>query len=184
MTARRAVDFPEPDSPTSPTTSFGESVRVNSLTAGRSTPPTAKLTERFLISRRASGIAEGALEVEAIAQALAQEVETYDRRADGERGAQQRPERYADVLLRLVDHDTPIGVWRLGTQAEITQGGPAHEGKADIDAALDNDGRPDIGQDLSVLDVERTFTTGLRRRHIVVARGIEHGTAHDTHELW
>src|SRR6266850_7177129 len=184
MTARSAVDLPEPDSPTSPTTSFGESVRLSSLTAGRSTPPTAKLTERFLISTSASDIRQRAPEVQTVAQALAHEVEADHRGADGERGTEQRPERYADVLLRLVDHDAPIGVGRLGTQAEIAQGSSAHEREADIDAALDDDGRPDIGQDLPVLDVERAFATCLRRRDVVVARGIEHGTAHDTHELW
>jgi len=74
MTARRAVDFPEPDSPTSPTTSFGESVRLNSLTAGGARRHRETHRE-FLISRRASGIAEGAWRWRRSAQALAQEVE-------------------------------------------------------------------------------------------------------------
>src|SRR4029453_746067 len=114
MTARSAVDLPEPDSPTSPTTSLGSRVRVNSLTAGRSTLPTAKLTVRSRISIRESGIAERALEMEAIAEALAQQIEADHRSADGEGGTEQGPERDADVLLRLVDHDAPTGARAAG----------------------------------------------------------------------
>jgi len=129
MTARRAVDFPEPDSPTSPTTLIRRERQVELPDRGEEHPAHRETHREVLDLEEGVSIAEGALEVEAIAQALAQEVETYDRRADGERGAQQRPERYADVLLCLVDHDTPIGVWRLGTQAEITQGGPPMRAK-------------------------------------------------------
>src|SRR5258705_1743180 len=160
MTARSAVDLPEPDSPTSPTTSLGCRVRVSSLTAGRSTPPTAKLTVRFLISISGSGIAERPLEMEAIAQALAEEVEADHRGTDGDGGSEQRPEGDADVLLRLVDHDAPVGGRRLGAQAEITQGGPAHQREADIDAALPDDRRPHRGQDLPVLDVQAARPPG------------------------
>src|SRR5262250_512489 len=135
MTARSAVDLPEPDSPTTPTISPGCRARVRSFTAGWSTPPTAKLTLRFSISRSGSDIAERALQVEAIAQPLAEEVEADDGGADGQRGAEERPEGDADVLLRLVDHDAPVRVRRLGAQAEIAQRGPAHEGEADVDAA-------------------------------------------------
>src|SRR5262245_24365486 len=148
MTARSAVDLPEPDSPTTPTISPGCRARVKSFTAGWSTPPTAKLTLRFSISRSGSNIAERALQVEAIAQSLAKEVEADDGGADGQRGAEERPEGDADVLLCLVDHDAPVRVRRLRAQAEITQRGPAHEREADVDAALHDDGRPHAGQDL------------------------------------
>src|SRR5512138_1158249 len=117
MTARSAVDLPDPDSPTRPTTSLGCRVRVRSFTAGWSAPPTAKLTLRCSISRSGSGIAERALEVEAIAQSFPEEVEADDGGADGQRGAEERPEGDADVFLRLVDHDTPVRVGRLGAQA-------------------------------------------------------------------
>src|SRR5213593_5094140 len=183
MTARSAVDLPEPDSPTSPTTSLGCRVRVSSLTAGRSTPPTAKLTVRFRISISGSGIAERALEMETIAQAFSQQIEADHRGADGEGGTEQGPEGDADVLLRLVDHDAPVGVRRLGAQAEIAQGGSAHQREADIDAALHDDGRPHRGQDLPVLDIERVLAAGPGRGDVVVTRRLEHGAAHDAHEL-
>src|SRR5215813_10988156 len=183
MTARSTVDLPEPDSPTTPTISPGCRARVRSFTAGWSTPPTAKLTLRFSISRSGSDIAERALQVKAIAQSLAEEVEADDGGADGHRGAEERPEGDADVLLRLVDHDAPVRVRRLGAQAEIAQGGPAHEGEADVDAALHDDGRPHAGQDLPVLDVERALAAGARRGDVVVAGGVEHGAAHDADEL-
>src|SRR5215471_2887276 len=184
MTARSAVDLPEPDSPTTPTISPGCSARVRSFTAGWSTPPTAKLTLRFSISRRGSDIAERSLQVEAIAQSLAEEVEADDGGADGQRGPEERPEGDADVLLRLVDHDAPVRVRRLGAQAEIAQRGPAHEREADVDAALHDDGCPHAGQDLPVLDVERSLAAGAGRGDVVVAGGIQDGAAHDADELW
>src|SRR5262250_2746623 len=183
MTARSAVDLPEPDSPTRPTISPGCRARVRSFTAGWSAPPTAKLTLRFSISRSGSDIAERALQVETIAQSLAEEVEADDGGADGQRGAEERPEGDADVLLRLVDHDSPVRVRRLGAQAEIAQRGPAHEREADIDAALHDDGRPHAGQDLAVLDVECALPAGAGRGDVIVARGVQHGAAHDADEL-
>jgi len=129
MTARRAVDFPEPDSTTSPTTSFGESVRLNSLTAGRSTPPTAK-PPRVLDLRGGRQASGGSPGVEAIAQALRQEVETYDRRADASAGPSNGQN---DTLMYfcaswIMTPQSACGGWV--TQAEITQGGPAHEGQS------------------------------------------------------
>src|SRR5262249_14053 len=183
MTARSTVDLPEPASPTTPTISPGCRARVRSFTAGWSTPPTAKLTLRFSISRSGSGIAERALQVKAIAQSLAEEVEADDGGADGHRGAEERPEGDADVLLRLVDHDAPVRVRRLGAQADIAPCGPAHEGEADVDAALQDDGRPHAGQDLPVRDVERALAAGAGRGDVVVAGGVEHGAAHDADEL-
>src|SRR5262247_2021268 len=183
MTAKSAVDLPEPDSPTRPTISPGCRARVRSFTAGWSAPPTAKLTLRFSISRSGSDIAERALQVEAIAQPLAKEVEADDGGADGQRGAEERPEGDADVLLRLVDHDAPVRVRRLGAQAEIAQRGPAHEGEADVDAALHDDGRPHAGENLAVLDIQRALPAGAGRGDVVVARGVEHGAAHDADEL-
>src|SRR5215813_3791902 len=183
MTARSAVDLPEPDSPTSPTISFWCRVRSSSFTAGKSSPPTAKLTVRFLISTSGSGIAQRVPEVEPVAQALAEKIEADDGGADGERGPEQGPEGDRDVLLRLVDHETPISVGRLGAEAQIAERGSSDEREADVDAALHDDGRPHARQDLAVLDVERAFSAGPCRRDIVLARRLEHGAPHDAHEL-
>src|SRR5215813_10279959 len=140
-------------------------------------------TRRPRMSSSGSGIAEREVQVEASAQSLAEEVEADDGGADGQRGAEERPEGDADVLLRLVDHDAPVRVRRLGAQAEIAQRGPAYESEADVDAALHNDGRPHAGQDLPVLDVERSLAAGAGRGDVIVAGGVQHGSAHDADEL-
>src|SRR5262249_23255979 len=183
MMARSTVDLPEPDSPTTPTISPGCRARVRSLRAGWSTPPTAKLTLRFSISRSGSDIAERALQVEAIAQPLAKEIEADDGGADGQRGAEEGPEGAADVPLRLVDHDAPVCVRRLGAEAEIAQRGPAHQREADVDAALHDDGRPHAGQDFPVLDVERALAAGPGRGDVIVAGGVQPGPPHDPDHL-
>src|SRR5215831_10488399 len=179
MTARSAVDFPEPDSPTSPTTSFACRVRVRFFIAGWRTPPTAKLTVRFSIAISGSGIGGRALEMETIAQPLAEEIEANDGGADGQGRAEERPEGDANVLLRFVDHDSPVRVRWLSAEAEIAERGPPHQGEADIDAALHDDGRPHAGENLAVLDIQRALPAGAGRGDVVVARGVEHGAAHE-----
>src|SRR5579885_3542347 len=163
MTANSAVDFPEPDSPTSPTTSPAWIARLNSASAGIRRPPTRKLMLSPSISRSGSGIGQRGAQMEPVAQPFAEEIEADDRERDGEGRPEERPEGDADLLLRLVDHDAPIGERRLRAEAEIAEGGPAHQGEADIDARLDDDGRPDIGQNLAVLNVERPLAARLRR---------------------
>src|SRR5215472_2298497 len=121
--------------------------------------------------------------MEAIAQPLAEEIEADDGRADGQDRAEERPEGDADVLLRFVDHDPPVRVRWLGAEAEIAERGPAHQGEADVDAALHDDGGPHAGENLAVLNVQPALPAGASRGDVVVARGVEHGAPHDADEL-
>src|SRR5690606_4393434 len=51
-TEKAVCDFPDPDSPTKPTTSPGSTVRETPLTTSRSPPPLGKATPRLLIDSR------------------------------------------------------------------------------------------------------------------------------------
>src|SRR5918996_3040158 len=122
MTAYRIVDFPDPDSPTRPTTSSGWRRRLTSRSTGATRPPTAKPRLRSWISRGAgSGVAIPRAQVESIAKALAEQIEADDRERDRERGTEERPVGRGEVLLGVLDHHAPIGGGRLGAQAEIAQ---------------------------------------------------------------
>src|SRR6266498_5102588 len=121
MAVKRAVVLPELDSPTSPTTSFEWSLRLKSRNAGIRFAPSVKLTDRFSISRRGAGIAQGSPYVQVIAQSLAEQIEADNGKTNGKRWTEQRPIRNTNIALRLVDHDAPIREGGLGAQAEIAQ---------------------------------------------------------------
>ena len=99
-------DFPEPDSPMSPTRSPGAIVRDTPSTTGVSA--SAGVIVSPATSRRVSAIsAHLHLRVEAVPQPVAEEVESED----GERDEQARPQRELGVsgeeLLGLLEHPSP-----------------------------------------------------------------------------
>src|SRR5690349_6054004 len=148
---------------------------------GVSRPRARYETLRRSIAR--TGLPELAMaEMKAVAQPFAEEVEADDRDGDRDGGADERRPGLRDVALRVADHDAPVGGGRLRAEAEIGERRAAHQGEADEDARLDDDGRPDIGQDFAVLGVERALAAGARGGDVVLARSVECGAAHDAHE--
>ncbi len=102
--------LPEPDSPTTPSTSPSSRVRLTPSTARKVPPADGNSTERFWMSRSGMGALTGfSLGVEGIAQAVPDEVEGEHGDQDDQAREGHHPPGPEHELAGVGQHRTPSG---------------------------------------------------------------------------
>src|SRR5690606_33555560 len=132
--------LPQPDSPTTPSTSPGASARLTPSTATCSRPSGPKTTRRFSIASsgspgaagggacdRVGSIASANLHpqpwIQDVAQAVAEQVEAEAHQRHRDAGEEADVRRLAQVVLAFGDHVAPGGRgWRRSDAQEAEDG--------------------------------------------------------------
>src|SRR5690349_19673257 len=109
MRASMVTLFPEPDSPTMPSTSPSSSLTLTPSTACITPAVVGKSTERFSMSRSGMVLALQ-LWIEGIAQAVAEKVERQHGDEDGKAGEGHHPPSAQHELARVGEHRAPFGL--------------------------------------------------------------------------
>src|SRR5919109_2438847 len=154
MTDRAMTDLPEPDSPTTATTSPGATDSDTPSTAWTVPPGVSNRTRRSVTSSRLSPIASAPVSptvpLPLLAQALAHEVEGQH---GGEHGASRHEHQVRMVLehaaLPLGDHVSPRRGRRLHAEAQVAQRRLGHQQHGHDDQGVGQQRRQDVGQDLA-----------------------------------
>src|SRR5579859_4314737 len=99
--------------------------------------------------------------IECLAQTFAEQVDRDEQHAKAQAWCQADPRCLIDELAALRDHQAPFAGWGLRAEAQEGQRRTEQNGEGHAQAALDDDWRPRIGQDLTQQDGDSTFTSGM-----------------------
>src|SRR5665213_4015124 len=149
MAARAVTDFPEPDSPTMPSTSRGANEKLMPRTAWTGPSPAAKSTTNCSTTRLASSISgphPTLLGIEGLPQAVADEEDAQredDQKAHRE---DEQPPLGGGRVLALVDEQAEGDVGRLDAQADVGERGLQHDAEGHGDSGVDDDRAHGVGQ--------------------------------------
>src|SRR5215469_12816501 len=111
MMASMVRVFPDPDSPTTPSSSPGERLKPTPSTARTIPAAVGSSTERFSTSSSAIAVWPSSLElgVERIAQAIADKVESHDGEQNHEARKGDDPPCAQHEFTRIRQHGAPFG---------------------------------------------------------------------------
>src|ERR1019366_9285637 len=146
MAARAGTDFPDPDSPTMPSTSWGAREKLMPRTARTVPSPVEKSTTRWstvIVASVMSGAHPVLRRVEGLAQAVADEEDRKDEHHQDHHRENEQPPLGGGRVLALVDEEPQGDVWWLAAPADVGEGRPDDDGQPEPVAGLLGD---DVGQ--------------------------------------
>src|SRR3954465_5889705 len=130
--------LPEPDSPTTPSTSPSSRLRLTPSTARITPPALGKSTDRFSSSRRSTGLSFQ-LRVEGVAQSVANEVEGEDGDQNHQAGEGHYPPGAQDELAGVGQHSAPFRRRRLRAKSQEAERRRVEDRRRDAERCLDDE---------------------------------------------
>src|SRR6185503_7319820 len=178
MVARATVDFPQPDSPTSPSASPRLSVK---LRPGTTLSSPARRTYEIRTSWNSSSGAPVAASVTQpdLPEPDGEEVERDDQRGDRCARYERHVGPHRDHAVRVPDHAAPVRVRRRNADAEEAEDPDEDRVVPDAEAHVDDERPTRVGKDLDDHDVQRGLPAHLRRRDVLALPELEREPAHD-----
>src|SRR5215208_2904101 len=177
IAVKASMLFPLPDSPTTPTTSPGSTIKETSSKIVASVP--AKTVVRPCTSRTGRPTSDPHARVENVPKAVAEQVEAKNRGNDREPREQGDPRRVGNEVAALGD-DAAEG-WRRGRRSNADEG----HGGLGQDCGREHVGKPDgewsegVRKDVPQQDPELCRSQRARSLHEFHLAYNQHGGAHD-----
>src|SRR6185369_1150328 len=185
-TASAVTLFPEPDSPTMPTTSPASTEKLTSSTATSAASPTGKSTVSPRTSRRLGSAFTALplqLRVESVAQAITGEVERQHGDEDRQAGKRHDPPCALDELERARQHRAPFGRRRLRAETEEAERGGVEDRRREAEGRLDDERRGAVGQHGVEHQACGAGAGEARGLHVVLGELAEDGAARQANEV-
>src|SRR5258706_11343370 len=183
--------FPDPLSPTSPSTSPGSSVKDTPLTARIMPWSVLKLVVRSRTVRSAMlsplyrcGARAGPprARIESVAQTIPDEIDRQYREHDRCGGGKEKPGRVSHIPPCVGEVATPGRVGRLRAEAQEGERRLGNNRRREADRELHHNGRQDISQDVPRGNAERRSAKGGRCHHIDLLTRRKRAGPHDARQ--
>src|SRR4029450_8732702 len=172
MIARATVDFPQPDSPTSPSASPRLSVKLRPGTT-LSSPVRRTYEIRTSWNSRSGAPVAASVTQPDLPEADGEEGERDDQRGDRRARHERHVGPHRDHAVRVPDHAAPVRVRRRDPDAEEAEG-PDEDRVVPGGEAHVAEKRPArVGEDLDDHDVQRGLPAHLGRRDVLALSALE-----------
>src|SRR3954468_20889466 len=181
-TRRPIMLFPAPDSPTNPSTL--PRARLSEIRRSTSTSPPASEAETLASPSDSTVSGAGMTQawIEALAQAVAQDIERKDGYEDRGHGGDHSPHRLVHVAARIGDHHSPGHRARRNRQADEAEDCLHDDRDAHLQADEREDERRHRRQHLPSHRLEMTEPEQAGRAHVIATPRHDHLRAHDAAE--
>src|SRR5262245_38102895 len=174
--------FPQPLSPTSPSTSPRWMVKLTPSTARRTPCPVGKCVCRSSTARRATSDLQA--RIEGVAEPVAEQVDGQHGQHDGQSRKGGEPPGGGDVVSPIGEHPAPGGRGWLDAEPEEGERRLVDDHEGQLQGGHHDDGRQGVGEHVAQEQPKRSIATRPSPAHELPLADGKHVGAYDTRELY